>query len=50
MVAQLGEEKALGRPYYNLSVQKGTLQEKWDGLFSWTSSAKTRGSGFKLKG
>ncbi|PKU28404.1 hypothetical protein llap_21292 [Limosa lapponica baueri] len=30
-VVQPGEEKALGRPYSNLPIPKGGLQERWGG-------------------
>ena len=48
-VVQNGEGKALGRPYSGLSVLKGNLQERWEGLLIRECSDRTRDNGFKLK-
>ena len=43
------EEKALRRPYSDLLVPEGGLQESWEGLFIRAGRDRMRGNGFKLE-
>jgi len=49
VVIQPGEEKAPGRPYWNLSVLKGAYRKDAENLFSKGCCDRTRSNGFKLR-
>jgi len=46
---QLGEVKALGRPYCSLSVPKGACKKAGEGLFTRACGDRTWGNDFKMK-